>query len=224
MVSEISLVNLFLLPVGLGLLGFVEPCSMGANLLFIKYLEGKAAAQMLAHTVVFMLTRGLFIGALGILAVIVGATVVSVQKGFWILLGCVYLVLGALYLAGRAGFLMRTLGPGLRRLSGARGSIALGVLFGLNVPACAAPLLFVLFGTAAVGGATVTQGFLSLALFGLALSAPLGLAVLWPPGRRMLDRVAGLSHRVPRITGAVLVAFGLWSIYFGLFVRLEDWV
>ncbi len=222
--SEISLVNLFLLPVGLGLLGFMEPCSMGANLLFIKYLEGKAAAQMLAHTVVFMLTRGLFIGALGILAVVIGATVVAVQKGFWILLGCVYLVLGALFLAGRAGFLMRTLGPGLRRLSGARGSIALGVLFGLNVPACAAPLLFVLFGTAAVGGATVTQGFLSLGLFGLALSAPLGLAVLWPPGRGLLDRVAGLSHRVPRITGAVLVAFGLWSIYFGLFVRLEDWV
>ncbi len=26
------------------------------------------------------------------------------------------------------------------------------------------------------------------------------------------------------VTGAVLVAFGLWSLYFGLFVRLEDWV
>ncbi len=222
--SEIYLVNLVLLPVGLGLLGFMEPCSMGANLLFIKYLEGKATARKLAHTGVFMLTRSLFIGALGILAVIIGATVVTVQKGFWILLGGVYLILGALYLAGRAGFLMRTLGPGLRRLSGVRGSIALGVLFGLNVPACAAPLLFVLFGTAAVGGATVTQGFLSLGLFGLALSAPLALAVSWAPGGRLLDRVAGLSGRVPRVAGAVLVAFGLWSIYFGLFVRLEDWV
>ncbi len=206
------------------MLGFMEPCSMGANLLFIKYLEGKAAARKLAHTGVFMLTRGLFIGALGVLAVIIGATAVTVQKGFWILLGSVYLILGALYLAGRAGFLMRSLGPGLGRLSGVRGSIALGVLFGLNVPACAAPLLFVLFGTAAVGGATVTQGFLSLALFGLALSAPLAFAVSWAPGRGLLDRVAGLSSRVPRVAGAVLVAFGLWSIYFGLFVKLEDWV
>ncbi len=222
--TDVGVVNLVVLPLALGLLGFVEPCSMGANLLFVKYLEGKAAARKLAQTSVFMLTRGAFIGALGALAVLVGAAFVTVQKGFWILLGSVYLVLGALYLAGRAGFLMRALGPGLRRLSGARGPAALGVLFGLNIPACAAPLLFVLFGTAAVGGATVTQGFVSLGLFGLALSAPLVLAVLWAPGRGLLDRVAGLSRRIPRWTGAVLVAFGLWSIYFGLFVRIEDWV
>ena len=119
---------------------------------------------------------------------------------------------------------MRTLGPGLHRLAGGRGPVALGLLFGLNIPACAAPLLFVLFGTAAVGGATVMQGFVSLALFGLALPAPLALAVLWTPGRTLLDRVAGLSSRIPRATGAVLVVFGLWSVYFGLFVRLEDWV
>lgn len=28
-----------LLPIGLGLLGFVEPCTMGSNLLLIKHLE-----------------------------------------------------------------------------------------------------------------------------------------------------------------------------------------
>ena len=222
--TEITFFNLALLSVGLGLLGFVEPCSMGANLLFIKYLEGQAAVRKLAQTFVFMFTRGLFIGALGMLAALVGAAFVPVQKGLWVLLGGVYLVLGGLYLAGRAGYLMQTLGPGLRGLSGARGSITLGMLFGLNVPACAAPLLFVLFGTAAAGGATIAQGFLTLALFGLALSAPLALAVLWAPGRWLLDRVAGLSSRIPRVAGAVLVAFGLWSLYFGLFVRLEDWV
>ena len=222
--TDITLLNLVTLSVGLGLLGFIEPCSMGANLLFIKYLEGKAAARKLVQASVFMLTRGLFIGGLGALAALVGAGFVAVQKGFWILLGSVYLILGALYLAGRAGFLMRALGPGLRRLSGTQGPVALGLLFGLNIPACAAPLLFVLFGTAAVGGATVTQGFLSLALFGVFLSVPIVLAISWAPGRALLDRVAGLSSRIPRWTGAVLVAFGLWSIYFGLFVRLEDWV
>ena len=222
--TEITLFNLATLSVGLGLLGFVEPCSMGANLLFIKYLEGKSPSGKLAQTGVFMLSRGLFIGSLGALAALVGAAFVTVQKSSWILLGGIYLALGALYLAGRAGFLMRTLGPGLRRLSGTRGPVALGVLFGLNIPACAAPLLFVLFGTAAVGGVTLTQGFLTLALFGLALSAPLALAVLWAPGRALLDHIAGLSGRIPRVTGAVLVLLGLWSIYFGLYFRLEDWV
>ncbi len=222
--SAISLTNLLLLSVGLGLLGFIEPCSMGVNLLFIKYLEGKAAMRKWSQTAIFMLTRGLFIGILGALAALVGSSFVTAQKGLWILLGSAYLVLGILYLAGRAGFLMRTLGPGLHRLGRTRGPVALGLLFGLNIPACAAPLLFALFGAAAVGGVTVAQGFGSLALFGLFLSAPLAVAVAWPPGERLLDRFAGLSRRIPRWTGAVLVAFGLWSIYFGLFVNLEDWV
>ncbi len=171
-----------------------------------------------------MLTRGLFIGVLGALAAVIGSSFVTAQKGLWILLGSAYLVLGILYLTGRAGFLMRTLGPGLHRLGRTRGPVALGLLFGLNIPACAAPLLFALFGAAAVGGVTVAQGFGSLALFGLFLSAPLAVAVAWPPGERLLDRFAGLSSRIPRWTGAVLAVFGLWSIYFGLFVNLEDWV
>ena len=70
---------LVFLPVGLGLLGFLEPCSMGSNLLFIKYLEGKAAVRKFAQTGVFMLTRGLVIGALGALAALVGSTFVTAQ-------------------------------------------------------------------------------------------------------------------------------------------------
>jgi cytochrome c-type biogenesis protein len=60
-------------------------------------------------------------------------------------------------------------------------------------------------------------------LFGLALSAPLVLAVSWEPGRRLLDRLAGLSVRVPMVIGLVLIGLGLWSVYFGLFVDLTDW-
>jgi hypothetical protein len=29
------------LPLGLGLLGFIEPCSVGSSMLFIKHLEGR---------------------------------------------------------------------------------------------------------------------------------------------------------------------------------------
>jgi hypothetical protein len=61
--SEAELARLAILSVGLGLLGFVEPCSMGANLLFIKYLEGGAAWAKIVQTGIYMLTRGLVIGA-----------------------------------------------------------------------------------------------------------------------------------------------------------------
>ena len=83
-----------------------------------------------------------------------------------------------------------------------------------------------LVGTAALGvgaGGTVALGFISLGLFGLALSAPLVLAMLWQRGRRLLDWLAGLSVRVPIVIGLVLIGLGLWSVYFGLFVDLADW-
>ncbi len=121
--------------------------------------------------------------------------------------------------------MMRTIVPGLSRISDRHGSAGLGVLFGLNIPACAAPLIFALLGTTALsGGGMVARGFFSLALFGLALSLPLLLALWWGPARRALDRLAGVSMRIPHWTGLVFIGLGLWSIYFGLFVSLEDWV
>ncbi len=216
-------INLVALPIGLGLLGFVEPCSMGANLVFVKYLERRSRRSKITAALIFMAARGGFTGLLGVAAALLGTAFVDAQKTFWIVLGTIYLAIGALYIMGRAGPLLRRIGPGLDRLSAARGSAALGLLFGLNIPACAAPLLFAVFGTAA-GAGTVLRGFSTLALFGLALSLPLVLAVAVPPVGRGLDRLAGLSTTMPFWTGVVFLLLGLWSIYFGYFVRLEDWV
>jgi cytochrome c-type biogenesis protein len=220
-----ELTDLLLLAAGLGLLGFVEPCSIGSSLLFIKYLEDKEAPRKVAETLLFALTRAVFIGLLGLVAALLGAAFLGVQRGAWILLGAGYALIGILYAAGRARALMISLGPGIKQLSGLRGSVGLGVLFGLNIPACAAPLLLALLGTAAAGGATgatLASGFVTLAVFGFALSLPLVLAVLFAPARAALDWLAGLSHRVPIWTGLVLVALGLWSIGFGLFATLPE--
>ena len=54
----------------------------------------------------------------------------------------------------------------------------------------------------------------------MALSLPLVVAVLFAPARHALDWVAGLSRRAPLWTGLVLILLGLWSVWFGLFVRL----
>jgi cytochrome c-type biogenesis protein len=210
-----------LLPIGLGLFGFIEPCSIGSTLVFIKVMEGKTATVKLWQVGVFTATRALFIGALGAVAVVVGSAFIGFQKAMWTGLGALYVALGLLFVAGRAGYLMTTLGPSLARIGEVRGSVALGILFGLNIPACAAPLLFALLGAAAasgVSGATVASGFSSLALFGFALSLPLAVAVLVPTARRALDRLSGLSRRIPFWTGIILIGLGLWSVWFGLFV------
>lgn len=210
-----TLPETLLLSVGLGLLGFIEPCTVGSSLLFVKYLEGRSRRGDLTETAVFALTRGLFIGTLGAVAAVVGRAVLPWQRGFWLVLGGAYVAVGILYLTGRAGPLMRRLGPGLGWARRTRGSVALGILFGLNIPACAAPLLAALF-AASLGAATVARGFWTMAVFGLALSLPLVAVVASEGSRAALDRLAALAERVPRWTGLVFVALGAWSAYLSL--------
>ena len=121
--TEPTLINLVLLPVGLGLLGFVEPCSIGSTLVFIKYLEGKDSRTRLSQVVLFAITRAIFIGLLGVLAVVLGSVFFVVQKAAWVLLGALFVVVGLLFVVGKASLLMTTIGPSLGGLVGARGSI-----------------------------------------------------------------------------------------------------
>ena len=218
---EMSAMGLVVIPAGLGLIGFVEPCSIGSSLVFVKYLEGKSGTAKVVETSLFALTRATFIGLLGVLAVLIGALFLDLQRGAWLLLGGAYVALGLVIATGRARALMVTIGPGLKRLSGPRASAGLGLLFGLNIPACAAPLLFALLGsTAAAPGMTLLSGFVALAVFGFALSLPLVAVVLIPSARRFLDRLATLSGRFPAFAGVVLVGLGAWSIWFGLFASI----
>lgn len=217
--SGAELWSLIVLPLGLGLFGFIEPCSLGSTLLFVKYLEGRGKSAMLGETFLFMLARAAFIGALGIFAALVGTAFIGLQKGVWIVFGLTYAALGLLLLAGYGARVMVPLGVRLSRIGGRRASAGLGVLFGLNIPACAAPLLAVLLGAAAAGGAsggTLAAGFVSLSVFGLALSLPLVLAVFSSRARAWIELLARWGSRYPRWAGLVLVLLGAWSIRFGL--------
>lgn len=223
--AETDLMRLLVLPIGLGLIGFVEPCSIGSTLIFVKTLEGRNAPGKLAQVGVFMTARALFIGALGFAAVALGTAFLGFQKAAWIIFGVVYALIGILYVAGKSGLIVRSLGPGLSRLSTVNGAAVLGVLFAFNIPACAAPFILALLGIAAAGGAagsSLATGFVSLALFGLALSLPIMVVALFPRTQAALDWLAGLSRRMPLWTGVVLIVLGLWSVWFGLFVSIAE--
>lgn len=217
MIADAEFWNLLALSLGLGLFGFIEPCTVGSSLLFVKYLEGRDRAAKVRATLLFTVTRALFVGALGALAALVGSLFFDLQRGFWIFLGALYLGLGVVYLLGKQRMLMRTIGPTLTRSGEGKGATGLGILFGLNIPACAAPVLGALL-TATLGAAGLIRGFLLLGVFGLALSLPLVAVVFWSRGRRWLDWLGGLSSRMPGWTGVTFVVLGLWSIYFGLTV------
>ncbi len=217
------LLDLAVLPIAFGLFGFIEPCSIGSTLIFLKVMEGKSAAERFAQVSAFALGRAVFIGVLGAVAALVGSAFFGFQKAAWIVLGVLYVALGVAYLSGRIGWVTRSFGPSLARFSSVRGSAVLGIVFGLNIPACATPLLIALLGASAASGTrggTVAEGFVALALFGFALSLPLVAAVLFAPVRRALDWVAALSRRLPLWTGLLLVALGAWSVWFGVFAKI----
>ena len=211
--------RLVMLPIGLGLLGFIEPCSIGASLLFIKSLENSTESQRATQVAIFTILRAVIMGLLGLFAVMVGGLFFEFQKLAWILFGTVYLIIGIMYVSGRSRIFLLSIGPRLSRMKGAKGSATLAALFALNIPACAGPLLAILIGTTATAGASgmsIGRGFLSMALFGFALSAPIFAASYSTVGLRCLDRLGAMSKSVPRITGVVLILLGLWSIRFGL--------
>ncbi len=212
-----------LLPIGLGLFGFIEPCSIGTTLLFVKLMEEKSAAAKLGQAVSFAISRAIFTGLLGVGAALVGKAFLDLQRIGWLAMGVVYIVIGALYLVGHAGWMMRAIGPRIANMGDIKKSAALGVFFGLNIPACAGPLLLALLASTASGatGSGLLWGFVSLALFGFALSLPLLVAVLFPAARRGLDWLAARSAKVPKWTGMVLIGLGVWSMWFGFFVSIE---
>src|SRR3546814_18739944 len=71
--------------------------------------------------------------------------------------------------------------------------ILLGLAFGLNIPACSAPILFGLVGLAA-SLATLAAGFRMMFMFGLFLSLPLPLFLLVPDFFSYLESLRMLAR------------------------------
>jgi cytochrome c-type biogenesis protein len=197
------------LPLGLGLLGFFEPCSLGANLLFLDLLARRGVGRRVREAIVFTATRALFLGLLGAAAGAVTQPLARAQAGYSLLLGGLYLALGALLLVGAwRGRLPAAWDPGRGLVRWAGRAAPLGVIFGLTAPACAAPLFLALVATA--GGAL--RGFVTLALFGLALSAPLVAVAASARAGRVLGHARAWAARVPAAIGLGLIGLGLLSI------------
>jgi len=219
---EISLLSLLILPAGLGLLGFIEPCTIGGHLVFLETQKPRSPASQRRALGVFIAVRTLVAGLFGAGAALLGQWLIGVQTGLWLVFGLLYLALGFGFLLGYGGRLKQRIDLAPERWKRASSPFVLGVAFGLNIPACAAPILFVLLGLAASSGA-VLAGFLQMAIFGLFLSLPLLLFVLFPRLGGSLARLGGWFGKAGRVIGGGFIALGLWSIWFGLNVNPADW-
>ena len=161
----------FLVATGLGLLGFIEPCTVGGHLLFLGRIQGEPIRRKFVITSAFITARVLTTGVIGALAAVLGQVLIGFQTTVWLLFGILYLVLGLIFLSGQSSRIATRLQVAPTSWQLASNPIVLGIAFGLNIPACAAPIIFGLLSLAASSD-TIVTGFALMATFGFALSAP----------------------------------------------------
>lgn len=219
---EFTLLELVFLPIGLGLLGFIEPCTIGGHLLFLETQNHRSGREKRNAVLTFVATRSLVAGLFGALIAFLGQKVISAQTDIWLIFGIIYLAIGIAFLTNRAGFIKRKISLSPATWKRARNPLVLGVGFGLNIPACAAPILFGLLGVAATTG-TVATGFAMMFLFGLFLSSPLIVFAAIPRLTPPLQTLGARIKQRPWIIGIVFTLLGLWSIWFGLYVDPANW-
>lgn len=82
-----------MLSFGLGLLGFVEPCTVGAHMLFLSTQQERGLRQRLGAVLIFLLARLVVMGGFGGLIVLLGQRLIGVQTGMWLVFGAIYLSL-----------------------------------------------------------------------------------------------------------------------------------
>lgn len=211
-----NVIQWILIPLAFGFLGFIEPCSVGANLVFLSYLNRlDTKKQAWIGALKFTASRSLFLGLIGLLTAYIGQQLFVIQNIYNLVLGSFFIVIGILYLLRKqmnVRWPVLDLGRYLEKNKGR--AVAMGVVFGLSAPACSAPLMLVLIGQSAT--LTLLQGFVSLFLFGLALSFPLLVISKFAKARDILKRMGKWVSRTPIPIGMLLLLIGVYTFSKGL--------
>ncbi len=84
-------------------------------------------------------------------------------------------------------------------------------MFGLSLSACAYPLMLALLGPGAASGPLL--GFLTLFVFGLALSLPLVPLASSERAAKLFGRLTRLSGATPYVIGVVFLLLAAYVLY-----------
>jgi cytochrome c-type biogenesis protein len=79
-----------ILPFFFGLIGFVEPCSMGINIMFLTSIARTSSARRIREIAVFMLMRAFVLALLGLSVSLFGDGLFSFERGFFTLLALIW--------------------------------------------------------------------------------------------------------------------------------------
>lgn len=204
------MVNLVLVPVIFGIVGAFTPCALGINAVFLGYVTGKPRPVRLWEWLLFALARAAFLVVLGLLFGLLGQYVGAFVRGYQKLIAVGLIALGALFIVSR----YRPVPVPRLSLAGTwnpdgESALALGAVFGLDIPACTSPLVLALLAQTVLVGNYVF-GAISLFLFGVGMSLPL-LAVTYYEGADRLLVVLSRRYKTAFYfaAGGLLMTVGL---------------
>lgn len=200
-----------------GVAGAFTPCALGINAIFLGYVTGKTRSRRLQEWVFFALARAGLLTLLGLAFGALGQVAQTMANSYQLLVNLGLIVLGSVFIAGafgrpllpslllsnRAPFSPPEWAQGAPRSKGGRGILTLGLLFGLDVSACIAPLVLALLAQTVLIGDWL-WGAVALFVFGISLSLPLlAVTVVEKADRWLID----VSRRYQ--TGFYVTAGGL---------------
>jgi cytochrome c-type biogenesis protein len=158
--------NLFL-PVVLGLIGFLQPCTMGVNWAFAGHGRGLGKKGRVTESLKLILVRAAFYGSLGAVAGYLGGlTPGPGEKN----LAFIFLAFSMIFLISKFKALPV---PNIDLVK----TSYLPIRQGLMIPSCLLPLTIALLLLSALSRSPV-QGLLYLSFFGASLTLPLLLACI----------------------------------------------
>jgi len=205
-----SFLTLMLVPLAFGLFGFIEPCSLGINAIFLNHINAFSRRKRILETLIFTFVRGSILALVGLSAAFIGRKFITVQSSLFLILGIVYVSLGLVIIFKKyIPFLNFSID--FFKYFGNKKTISLGIIFGVIIPACSIPFIIALIGQAALTQ-SLLEGFITLFVFGIALSLPLLVISMFDASNNIIQWLAKKAKNIPLITGIILILFGILTI------------
>jgi len=202
-----SITSIFLIPLAFGLFGFIEPCSLGINTIFLNHINKFSKARRIFETLLFTFIRGFILALVGLSAAFIGKMFITVQASLFTVLGVIYIALG-LFVMIKNSYFSIDFSKHFRNKS----TISYGLIFGVIIPACSIPFIVALMGQAAVMQ-NLFEGFVTLFVFGIALSLPLLFISMFEKSNNIIRWLSKKAKNAPIILGIILIIFGLLTIF-----------
>lgn len=211
--EAITPVAAFLVFMG-GIVSGLSPCTLPTVVFVVGYVGGysqKSRRKAFTISLSFVMGLSLTLALAGALAAAVGGLFLT-SRVFWYVISGILILMGAgltglIPLPGFGGAMTKS--PGKK---GVFGAFLLGIPFAFAASPCTTPVTASVLAYAAVKGSPV-YGFLLLFLYSVGRSIPLLLAGTFTGLVKSLQALDHLTGTLQKISGAVLIALGLWFLW-----------